>query len=478
MSSLALGIQPGDLVDGKYRLGEILGQGGMGVVISAMHEQLDQQVALKVLLPEAVRPEIVQRFLREARAAVKIHSEHVARVFDVGTLPSGVPYMVMEHLQGQDLSVVLKQRGPLPAEDAVGFLLEACEAIAEAHALGMVHRDLKPANLFLARRPSGQPVIKVLDFGISKIASGGADGALTSTQGVMGSPLYMSPEQMVAAKNVDARSDIWSLGVVLYELLTVALPFDGDTMPAVVAAILSLSPRALAELRPDISPGLQLAIARCLEKEPALRFQNLTELVRALAPFGPARGAISVERVEHLLGDARPSATEQRVRPPGPAPAMSVTYPPIATPTPGTVPRRVWILPGLILVGVAGILATLAFHARHAPAAVAVTPAPVLLPSSLPPLPPPTAALSAPVATGTASPPPRPAPSVSAALPEGSAVPPVPPAPHAPSPHVHSGSSAAPTPSATPAPASAANGCHTESFYDSAGLKHFKQVCP
>ncbi len=448
MSSLALGIQPGDLVDGKYRLGEILGQGGMGVVIAAVHEQLDQQVALKVLLPEAVRPEVVQRFLREARAAVKIHSEHVARVFDVGTLPSGVPYMVMERLQGEDLSAVLKQRGPLAAEDAVGFVLEASEAIAEAHALGMVHRDLKPANLFLARRPSGQPVIKVLDFGISKIASAGAEGVLTSTQGVMGSPLYMSPEQMVAAKDVDARSDIWSLGVVLYELLTAAVPFDGDTMPEVVAAILALSPRALAELRPDISPGLQLAIARCLQKEPARRFQNLTELVRELAPFGPARGAISVERVEHLLGDAKPAAPATTV--------SAVAFAPSATAPPGTTPRRVWILSAVIAVVLAGVGGAVALRGHHAPAPVAATTmAPALLPSFAPPLPPPPA---------TASPP------VSAPPPEATAAPP--PA-HVPPLHVHTSSSAAPS----PLPAPGATGCHTESFYDSAGLKHFKQVC-
>src|SRR5580693_7216018 len=170
-------------------------------------------------------PEYVARFEREARTAVKIKSEHVARVIDVGQLESGSPYMVMEYLEGEDLQGWLEKQGRLPIERAVDFLLQACEAIAEAHAMGIVHRDLKPANLFCIRRPDGTLSIKVLDFGISKAA--GASMGMTSTQAVMGSPLYMSPEQMGSSKGVDARSDIWALGVILFELVTGRVPFDG-----------------------------------------------------------------------------------------------------------------------------------------------------------------------------------------------------------------------------------------------------------
>src|SRR3954454_18638740 len=219
-------IAEGRVLAGKYRIERVLGRGGMGVVVAAHHIHLDEKVAIKFLLPEAVaNAEVLGRFVREARAAVRIKSEHVARVSDVGTLEGGEPYMVMEYLEGSDLAEWLLQRGALPVEQAVEFLLQASEAIAEAHALGIVHRDLKPANLFVVRRADGLLSIKVLDFGISKVTDASmAAGAATSTLALMGSPLYMSPEQMESARTADARSDIWSLGVILYELLTGACP--------------------------------------------------------------------------------------------------------------------------------------------------------------------------------------------------------------------------------------------------------------
>ena len=302
-------IHIGDLVAGKYRVDRVLGEGGMGVVVAATHEQLEQRVALKYLLPALVsNVEVVRRFLREARAAVKIQSEHVARVLDVGATESGTPYMVMEYLDGEDLSQVLAARGPLPAEETVGFLLEACEAIAEAHSLGIVHRDLKPANLFLARRPSGRSIVKVLDFGISKVPTGGKDAATTSTTALMGSPVYMSPEQMAAPEKVDVRTDVWCLGVVLYELLTQQLPFEGETMPELVFTVVQKTHLPLRPLRPDLPEGLAAVVDRCLEKGQAQRFASVAELARALAPFAPPRSAQSIERIEHLLGltDASP----------------------------------------------------------------------------------------------------------------------------------------------------------------------------
>ncbi|HTB76104.1 MAG TPA: serine/threonine-protein kinase [Polyangiaceae bacterium] len=213
------GVRQGDILARKYRVERVLGAGGMGVVVAACHLQLHQKVAIKFLLPEALsNAEAVERFAREARAAVKITSEHVARVIDVGTLDTGAPYMVMEFLEGHDLAQWVRLRGSLLLEQAVDFVLQACEALAEAHALGIVHRDLKPANLFIVRGADALHAVKVLDFGISKAA--GLEVALTRTAAVMGSPLYMSPEQMAASRNVDARTNIWAMGIVLYELLT------------------------------------------------------------------------------------------------------------------------------------------------------------------------------------------------------------------------------------------------------------------
>ncbi|HXX69946.1 MAG TPA: serine/threonine-protein kinase [Polyangiaceae bacterium] len=294
-------IQVGEVVAGKYRVDRVLGEGGMGIVVAATHLHLEQRVALKFLLPAmAANAEVVQRFLREARAAVKIQSEHVAKGLDVGT-HQGAPYMVMEYLEGGDLAQVLAERGALPVAEAVGYLLEACEAVAEAHALGIVHRDLKPSNLFLARGPAGKPSVKVLDFGISKAPATGDDPNLTKTSAIMGSPSYMSPEQLVSSASVDMRSDIWALGVVLYEMLTRTVPFTAQSMPELVGAILQCVPQPIAVARHGVPAGIQAVVDRCLQKTPSTRFGNVAELARALLAFGPSRSEQSVERIEHVL---------------------------------------------------------------------------------------------------------------------------------------------------------------------------------
>src|SRR5258706_970099 len=237
-------VREGEVLAGKYRIERVLGLGGMGIVVAARHVQLDQHVALKFLLPEALaNKDVVQRFAREARAAAKIQSEHVARVIDVGTLDTGSPYMVMEYLEGSDLAHILQERGRLPFYEPVDYVLQACEAIAEAHAAGIVHRDLKPANLFLARRTNGRSIVKVLDFGISKVTKGSQDDlSLTKTTSLVGSPLYMSPEQMTSARLTDTRSDIWALGVILYELVSGHTPFTAESVTGIVAAILPNEP--------------------------------------------------------------------------------------------------------------------------------------------------------------------------------------------------------------------------------------------
>jgi len=301
----------GDVVAGKYRVDRVLGAGGMGVVVAATQLDLDRKVAIKFLLPSALQSaDVVARFSREARAAAKIQSEHVARVIDVGTLDGargGAPYMVMEYLEGTDLAQRVAAGGGLPVAEAVRYVLEACEALAEAHAAGIVHRDLKPANLFLARRPDRTSSIKVLDFGISKAPVGDAarDGGITSTQAVMGSPLYMSPEQLVSAKKVDHRSDIWSLGVVLFEALTGATPFDAESMPEIVAQILTVPAPSVRSVRPELPAEIDAVVARCLAKDPGARFRDVAELARALAPLSP-ESSRSVERVSRVLGEPAP----------------------------------------------------------------------------------------------------------------------------------------------------------------------------
>jgi serine/threonine-protein kinase len=297
--------EPGEVLAEKYRVERVLGVGGMGVVVAAHHLQLDERVALKFLLPETtLNAEAVKRFIREARAAVKIKTDHVARVSDVGTLDNGLPYLVMEYLEGADLASELERRGSLGVDEAVELILQASEAIAEAHALGIVHRDLKPANLFLTRRAGGVPWIKVLDFGISKI-SGGADHDMTRTFAVMGSPLYMSPEQIRASKSVDARADIWALGVIVYELLSGRVPFAGEALPELSVNIAIEPPLAFPPHSP-VPSALQAVIFRCLEKDRERRYATVADFAQALTPFANPRALPSIERIRAVGGGAAP----------------------------------------------------------------------------------------------------------------------------------------------------------------------------
>ena len=296
----------GDSLLGKYILDKPLGQGGMGIVYAARHELLGQRVAVKFLLPEiASNGDCVARFLNEARAASRIESDHVARVLDVGLVHGALPYMVLEFLDGDDLAVVLQKRGPLPISDVADYVLEAIDALAYAHALGIVHRDLKPSNLFLVRRQDGRVRVKVLDFGISKMmgAQGVGSGNITKTNAMLGSPLYMSPEQLRDSKGVDHRCDIWALGVIAYELLTGHPPFMADNAVALFAAIQETEPVSPRTRRPDgaIPPELEQAVLRCLRRNPNERFASVTELGAALAPFATEAGAHAFQNAKRVL---------------------------------------------------------------------------------------------------------------------------------------------------------------------------------
>lgn len=291
----------GDVIAGKYRVNKVLGVGGMGCVVAAHHLLLNQKVAMKFVLPEgAGKTEYTARFFLEAQAAAAMKSEHVVRVLDMGTLENGLPYMVMEYLDGIDLGALLAGSGPLPVSDAVNYTLQACEALAEAHAAGFTHRDIKPSNLFLTHRSDGSPLIKLLDFGIAKV-QGAVDGKLTATGAVMGSPQYMSPEQVRDAKSVDGRSDIWSLGAALFELLTGQPAFMGTTFSALCAAIVSDPPPSLTKIRSDAPEALAKVIERCLEKDASKRYEDVGALAMSLLPFAGPRAAPSVERIVRIV---------------------------------------------------------------------------------------------------------------------------------------------------------------------------------
>jgi serine/threonine-protein kinase len=302
-------LAPGDVIDGRYRIESFLGGGGMASVYRATHVVLEQAVAIKVISPVIRQlPGMAQRFLREARAATQLKSEHVARVTDVGTMADGAPYMVMEYLDGCDLDAILEQGEDIPVEEAVDFVLQACEALAEVHGLGIVHRDLKPANLFLTKAADGLPCVKLIDFGISRTDSPLAQkdlAALTQPDTVMGSPRYMSPEQMESCSKADSRSDIYGVGAVLYELLTRKAPHEGETFLDIYAAATLAPPAVPSSLRADVPKALDQVILKCLEVDPANRYEDTAALAMALAPFGPEGSLARAEAIIRILESAR-----------------------------------------------------------------------------------------------------------------------------------------------------------------------------
>ena len=413
--------RPGDIVAGKYRIESTIGQGGMGVVLGAIDQSLGRPVAIKFLHPlRAANEAAAARFGREARAAASLQSEHVVRVHEVGTLPNGAPFIVMERLAGSDLAHVVQQRGGLPVDFACDLLLQTCEALAQAHARGIVHRDLKPQNLFLTTRPDGSPCVKVLDFGISKAADADEHAPqLTSTDMVMGTPLYMSPEQVRSLKNVDARADIWALGAILFELLTASLPFDGPSASALHAAIAMDPPASIRQRRPDLPQHVEAAILRCLEKDPARRFQTVQELAAAIAPFATDRGRQSSSALVGTAGSAprlvslSPPAQTPRAGAFGDASTMDVRASwqqgtqggtaavPLVAPKKSNVGLIVGALLAAFVVLVAGVVVAVVFMRQQVmvtegPPAITVS-APVSAPVALPIFPVPDAEAPAPV---------------------------------------------------------------------------------
>lgn len=316
----------GEIFAGKFKIEGLLGEGGMGTVLEATHLLLKQRVAIKFLQPAlAQHQELLTRFVGEARKASTIRSEHVARVLDIAVLQDGVPYIVMEFLPGVDLEGLLLMRTNIPVEEVIDYILQACEAVAEAHKLGIVHRDLKPANLFLTTRADGSPLIKVFDFGISKslrsrrsrLGANTADSDLeltatktiTATGAMMGTPLYMSPEQFLDSKHVDERTDVWALGAILYYLFSGKPPFEGENAVTVLARMATKPPPPLRAIRQDVPEALEAVILRCLQREADARIATVGELAEALEPFASASSKLSVQRILGVLGSEPKSIT-------------------------------------------------------------------------------------------------------------------------------------------------------------------------
>jgi eukaryotic-like serine/threonine-protein kinase len=414
-------VRAGDVIAGKFQIERILGEGGMGYVVAARHLQLGQMVALKFMRDDVLTAEYKSRFLREARNTVRLKSKHVSRVLDVGALDEGAPYMVMEYLEGTDLSDLLQKRGPFPVAEACDYVIQACEAIAEAHGHGIVHRDLKPANLFLTRGTGGEPVVKVLDFGVSKVvdldfddtSAGGRprmgqshdpNTAVTRATDLLGSPSYMSPEQIESARNADARSDIWSLGVILFRLISGKAPFTGQTLGDLIQKVVKEPIPNLRDVMPDIPAGLEDVVARCLERSRDKRIQDAVELARSLAPYAGPNAAPSLERIA-ILGPALVTAplperprrsTSPSVTGPNPRGAVwSAPPPPISVDGPPKTPpwihHLLWVGLFLIVVGGAFLAAVklaskpVKEAASAPPPAISVIAPPV--PTTMPPSP-------------------------------------------------------------------------------------------
>jgi len=339
----------GEIVAGKYRVTDVIGKGGLATVVAATHEQLKERVALKLLLPEwSDDPRVVERFVREARAATKIRSEHVVRVFDAGWSDAGAPYIVMEYLEGKDLDAVLSSAGPLAIETAVDYVAQACEAIAEAHAASIIHRDLKPANLFLTYRSDGSPCIKVIDFGISRIRRDPFGECLTDPSMVMGSPHYIPPEQLQSTHDADERSDVWALGAILHELLA-GKPAFGGSGPAALANSAHATPLPLSSIRSDVPEALEATVLVALEKDPANRFRSVGELALAIASHGTEHARAAAQRAVRVLDAAGLGSAPGERRPTPDALVRSI------------VAQRTTVQPPLRRAPPAGAVATLFF---------------------------------------------------------------------------------------------------------------------
>lgn len=444
-------LQEGALVAGRYRIVRLLGEGGMGAVYEAQHEELGRKVALKVLLPELTGDkELVGRFFREARAAAAIHHPGIVEVFDLGR-DGEQAFIAMEKLEGEELSDRIRYGGVLGPRFVARVGAEIADAVAAAHEHGVIHRDLKPQNLFLTRRGK-EEIVKVLDFGLAKVAGHDPNSALTRSGQVFGTPLYMSPEQLRGGRDVDGRTDVYAIGAILYEALTGVPPFEGESMPTLVLKIISEPAPPVRNTRPDVPEQLVAIIDKAMAKDREQRFATARELsdsLRTLAtglpedpPSSPSASAARAERDVpsrdgHTVRSDRPvdaeglASTPPSRRAPSSAPPPRVTVEPIGGAAPNfaasSVPPAAGVKTRTPLVVVGVVAAVLAIGAAWAllrgPSVPSTTPSPTPAPAPVPPPPPPAVA-----------PPPTPTPTPPVAEPLPAPTPPAVPAPPKPSP--------------------------------------------
>jgi len=336
-------IHPGALIGGKYRVRAILGR-QHGLTVDAFHTAFDQRAIIKILLPQQADQRELERFRREARALSKIASEHVARIIDVGNEADGTFYLVRQHLEGTDLERHVRKSGPLPLGDAILFILQACEAVAEAHA-SIVVRDLEPSHLFLTQRTGGAPMIKITEFGTAKLLGGAHDaaGEITGTA-MFGLTPYASPELVRKARDVDVRTDVWSLGAILYEMLAGRPPFQGEAAHLMLQ-ITRDDPMPLSQIRGDVSKELDTVIGWALAKDMEARFRSVHAFAHALLPFSPPEGRLLVDRIGQIAQAAREKKTTGSVPPP--PPSVPVPTPPpmhgAYAQAPGSQPGPAWL---------------------------------------------------------------------------------------------------------------------------------------
>jgi serine/threonine protein kinase len=332
------GNRKGELLAGKYLLGDVIGAGGMGVVYEATHKELRTRCAVKVVDPSRSDSALRRRLLREARALAELTGPHAVRVLDAGCAEDGTPFFAMERLTGEPVSATMKRVGPLPWRQAVDWAWQISDAIHEAHARGIIHRDLKPSNVFVTEAGS----IKVLDFGLATRTAPTADDSTATTSDFVGSPRYMSPEQIRSSVEVTPSTDVWSFGVLLFEMLSGRLPFDATSAAGVVAAIVADPPARLREVAPEVPAELDCLVADCLEKRPEDRPSilavqtRLAELAALAHDAPPASGVVEI-------GDAGATLTER----------------PLATPVSRRRNRPTRLFYGLVALAVLAILGVL-----------------------------------------------------------------------------------------------------------------------
>ncbi len=273
----------GKTLEGRYQVVRLLGRGGMGSVYEGRHVVVGKRVAIKFLHAEfAQNEEVLKRFYREAQAAAAIGHKNIIDIMDVGVSAENEPYIVMEYLEGEDLEGMLKRTGALSVETACGILEPALLALAAAHSKGIVHRDLKPANIFLVRNEGAAPTVKLIDFGISKFTGGNKESRLTRTGSLLGTPAYMAPEQARGVGDIDHRADVYSMGVILYEMLTGALPFEGENYNTLLINMLTTEARRPREVNPSIPVDAELVVLRELSKDPGGRSQGALQMLESL----------------------------------------------------------------------------------------------------------------------------------------------------------------------------------------------------